>query len=1668
MGINVIGHNLSAMNTRRSLNISTGNKAKSMERLSSGYRINRAADDAAGLAISEKMRRMVRGLTQGTLNTKDGVSWVKTGDGTLDEAHEILHRMTQLTVQSLNGTWTEVDRHLMQAEFTQLQSEIDRLTGTVTFNEKHIFSEHEIPYYQFEGNMEWLPNQKHVISEGSNSLSITYRLTEDSAPIQGSITVPPGLYTTKELVDEIDTALEKSGLRQQGLALEYTAKGTCNLNLEGGVRIDEAGGGLAYLLYDSYEGGSTGALIGTTFFPDDVSSLPIVTGKNDTMSFDIESLDGTTRHIKITIDEGDYSRPKLIELLNEELKDTSVEAVAYGNGIKLTSDDSIITALKGNMFKVDKPGEEILTSVFYDNIGYDIVQAKAAELIGGSVLTSGDWDSADSWDKEHMVYHIDESNNTLIVQSNGMAAPITLTIDKGNHSIDGMVGILNQKFTNLGLVAFPNSDRRGITVRSTVLGVESDVGIDPLSSAYNTLFVTKAYNELEEAEESDHETMVDRNANYYSGKYYTDDDMPFVIVSGVNDKFVLNLDGSLHEITMSAKAYTSFDKILDGIKDAVKKAAEKLPDDSKEKEALSSVSIYDSSNRIMITNSLSTRIQVQAYTDASGKVNAGYNDIFATNASYNGTVSETNAQGWEVLNTPITELPVEITSNLFIHMEGESEPCEVRITPKVYNTYQEIIDELKDKLPRETTTYIPIGFTYVNESGTSNVIDMDSKGSTIYPSDKSYNASGSASNNQGEVGSSRNDTAASVKIGPISSGPYTITDENNKLSIEVNSKRKELTLKNGSYKNTEELAAMLQKILDAEFRDDKDVPGYGVEVGYTYNTLTLTARLENKDTGERIRGNRTNISCSTETSNFLYEIHTIRSAASISINSAMNESINITSGVNDTFNFTYTENGTDIPVSLTLSQAEYTPESLGEEITNQLKAEGLEGKVKAQVGYRWGYGYNLMLSAVVPGEGYKLSFDSSGGNGGTALKAIFKNADTEEKPAVAEIDTKIQQSFTIDNSSNAFNITINNRTYSLTLDKDSYNPSTFVDQLNKKLTAAGAGATASLSTDGKLVLTTDAVGNGAGISLNPDNCGSSMGKIFGTREYHRYGVKADFNSDHQLTLITIDKYGNVVPNKELKVYSNGGSIFQRPGKGTQVSVPGTAVEGWHSTKYAYIDGANLYVQPVTIDEWNSDLNFTYYDAGYPRPVYVNLDYRDYTYEELRAELQAKLDEALKGSENKLNVEVSKDGVRIVAPKPGSTYYMDNFRGGFYYNVLRHAPEQRVDTDVKIEKGGYKGDVYAVGRKDVRNNITEITKDINDTLSLDFSYATSEDFAGENEDKIHKISMSLELEPGNYDGNSLVKHIQDKLNEELMKQGLERNTIEVQIGGINTGVTGNNDANALVFKLSNTVKLPEENMEYRIDGIGGKAAFSVFYQTDGDMKIAYVSGTKDISKGVTIPESGDMSFDVDGQRYTLNIKGGKYSAEQIIDYVNSELKRVGAPVTAKIENGSLRLTHTKYGKHQITNISGSVQKYLFFQENGATQGEKDIWIQVGAEVKDGMYIERPTMNTVSLGINSITITKEQYAEKALERVKAAVTKVSQVRSKFGATQNRLEHAINQNENTIENTQKSESLIRDTDMAKEIIRLAKYNILENAGVAMLAQANRSKDNILTLLQ
>lgn len=165
----VIQHNLAAMNASRMYGTNNKKLSKMTEKLSSGYRVNRSADDAAGLAISEKMRRQIRGLTQASANAQDGIAMVQIADGAMAEVHEMLHRGTELSIKAANGTLTDTDRAYIQQEIKQLKTEIDSIADRTSFNEIQVLKGKDYPVVEPEAKVIIAGSLPSFVTLGSTS-----------------------------------------------------------------------------------------------------------------------------------------------------------------------------------------------------------------------------------------------------------------------------------------------------------------------------------------------------------------------------------------------------------------------------------------------------------------------------------------------------------------------------------------------------------------------------------------------------------------------------------------------------------------------------------------------------------------------------------------------------------------------------------------------------------------------------------------------------------------------------------------------------------------------------------------------------------------------------------------------------------------------------------------------------------------------------------------------------------------------------------------------------------------------------------------------------------------------------------------------------------------------------------------------------------------------------------------------------------------------------------------------------------------------------------------------------------------------------------------------------------------------------------------------------------
>ena len=215
----VVQHNLRAMNSNRMLGLTQSTQAKSTEKLSSGYKVNRAADDAAGLAISEKMRRQIRGLTQASLNAQDGISMVQTAEGALNEVHDMLQRMNELAVKAANGTNMSEDQSYINKEVAALIEEINRVANTTKFNEQELLTGKSFDLQVGSEN-----NSNDIIKIEMEELTAS-GLSVDDVTVSSAADAKSAIDSIKDAITKLNE--QRSNLGAQQNRLEHTVN---NLN----------------------------------------------------------------------------------------------------------------------------------------------------------------------------------------------------------------------------------------------------------------------------------------------------------------------------------------------------------------------------------------------------------------------------------------------------------------------------------------------------------------------------------------------------------------------------------------------------------------------------------------------------------------------------------------------------------------------------------------------------------------------------------------------------------------------------------------------------------------------------------------------------------------------------------------------------------------------------------------------------------------------------------------------------------------------------------------------------------------------------------------------------------------------------------------------------------------------------------------------------------------------------------------------------------------------------------------------------------------------------------------------------------------------------------------------------------------------------------------------
>ena len=333
----VVQHNMQAMNANRMLNVTTTQQSKATEKLSSGYKINRAADDAAGLSISEKMRKQIRGLDQASTNAQDGISAVQTAEGALTEVHSMLQRMNELATQAANGTNSESDRSSIQDEIDQLTTEIDRVAETTKFNETYLLK--------------------------GNGKTSTVKISAQDAGIKGSLT---GVGT--------GTAVFKMDTLKYGQSITIGSKGYTIGTTIADIRT-AINGGTAINIGGTIAAGSIITINGTEYTVAKDDGSDVDTTENRLLKKDIAALiqDGD----KVVV--GTQTMVAMTETKKDGVGDNDASVISANKAYKLIADElrkaSSIGADAGSEAKVDSTGSKTVGAA---TITADAATAKAA------------------------------------------------------------------------------------------------------------------------------------------------------------------------------------------------------------------------------------------------------------------------------------------------------------------------------------------------------------------------------------------------------------------------------------------------------------------------------------------------------------------------------------------------------------------------------------------------------------------------------------------------------------------------------------------------------------------------------------------------------------------------------------------------------------------------------------------------------------------------------------------------------------------------------------------------------------------------------------------------------------------------------------------------------------------------------------------------------------------------------------------------------------------------------------------------------------------------------------------------------------------------------------------------------------------------------------------
>lgn len=1691
-------HNLSGteflMNSKRK---TTNKLQKSLEKLTSGYQINRAADDAAHLAISEKMRSAIAGLEQGTRNINDGISYLHSQDGSSQEIHNILHRLEELALQAANGPYEELDRDAINCEYQQLLDEIGQITDTANFNGVPLFEKHMEAYGLQEG---FVDHDLPITIDSTNTpLVIGYRV--DGIKKEYSVDIPFGTYEAEELADLIDTELYK---KAPNLIIGLNIDNQFTMQVEPG-RLDYIGGPGASLFFDAKIGSSDGYLLGVTVFQSDNAKLQIFSGENDVMSFRLGNDDTL---YSITLDPGKYTRGELIDHINEKIADAgipgNVRAVPENNKdggkiIGLASTDTL-TGLAGNFIKMDNKSSPI-----YDIACYGYTNNTQSVLTGKKVLGTnidiirgrndyftldlkwyGDNGTAESRrvtvkllddgvnEKTYaspfdLVQRVNEQLGSDLPFTAAISSSGTLEIKSDQYGSKCKVDLVESAAPGPYMVydLFDAGNLRKLTP-SQVTSQFTPASLTSKKTLEASILIPADENELSFTLKTDsgNKTM---NISLAAGTYtasslqtalnsavagsYPDlaDKVKFTVGNTVSLSAV-EFDGAdIQSITASSSAsaysrliggvyYTDSYSISQGREESYQSASGTMPSGAP---AVSSTS-GSSVNVVNYVDKTSSTNQRQAnylnYSKVTPSIKNGYEKEINNGESFVGDVTVEEYPATMTLSNVMTQFTADGVSrreiNLALSIKDKNGTSNLNIRIPSGSTKNQALSAINAGLG-----------SYASATLNNNdlVITTASKGADVQIAcgdcTMAYSASKNslASNADAVIDAEHNRVyiPSTLTVPDVASQlPYTVDDSNDRLIFKAGATNYDLTLSHKTYSSAAEIAAELNAKIAAS---DGGTSKTTVSVGNGGKALVFKGPANESGTVTMNSSSTCNI----------YKTKVVTATAgNPNYNPATgkieNPSKMVAAGFDSHFPMTVTSANNTItfdytsPTDGTRNITIVIPDG-----TYQTPAEAA-AKISDVIAADPDLSSIISASYVSSGSDKGLVFKTVNGGDGYRLSNMGGTAGLDKYIRKASVGS----GGTVDPATNKV-------LYSASVTNSNF--SSLFSGNGIEVTAANKHV--ALTVNGTAVEFDLAEGDYSG-TAGMNNILSQLQAGFAGS-----GVTVSV-SGTTLSIVTDNK------GSSQRIAMNGSNtsvIFKQPKSIAKESTIS------RDDRRCAITGKNK-IGTMEIFDCENTMSFDYsVEAGghlVSGTADLTIPAGTYTADTLAAALQTAIDGKL--GTDQLTVSASNGYISIVGATPSDTRAVNNFKGRLFDKVFQNASYSSVQihTETAGTSSGSKVS-YIVGRNELQpeskdelvsgKNVTIYT-DLNDTVVFDLHYG------GED----HKIEFKIPA--GDYTPRELANAIEKAGRAEIAKltdytgQKFPDDFFNASIGLSELGVAENNTGISSSGKLVLWCKLPDDGrngaVSAVIDGVRGNSAYRVFYEATRSPQPSVFVGKPDLSDGIVISNNNDtIGFELDGVPYSIKITHGAYSTETLVSELNSKLEAMGSIVRAGDRNGHLMFYTTDNGDYVFDKFTGNAANALMYGGTGRNS-DTDIGIHTGRGTGSYIMYEKTRIDEHLLHINTTGVTTVERAQKAIERLEDANNTLSLARAVSGANENRSRHSLDNNTNYIENLTASESRMRDSDMSDHYTDYIKQQILIQAQDQVFGKMQEHNSSLLNI--